>query len=762
MNVPMNKFLSVVLLTLFLISGFHSPGQEVVLRNIDGKVYIMHNVKAGETLYSIGAKYGVEAVTIINNNPGLISGLKAGDVLQIPYTGEGNVQFASGQQSDPDRFLIHNVQRRETLYSISRQYGITIDNILQYNLGLGQLRRGDVLRIPQWSKKDPDALTEQQIITDQPSQMQSFHVVLPGETLYSISRKFGTTLQVINELNPGVSTLKPGMKLRVPSPLSEGIAISLPEPEEYLQHTIVSGETLYSLTRKYNVTAEKLVQLNPVLEDSFRTGTVILIPVIKESPKNERFVYHAVKQGETLYSIGKNYHVSDEDMKEWNPYLIYRGIMTGDTLKIIPGDIEIRIPDEGLVSQSLSVNDCETISRMGSHGKQVHILMFLPLSVNSNNTMAGSIPGNPAIPDFNAVNALSDSVQIVRNERRPETRFQGNSENFIHFYEGALLAVGSLQQLGVKVRLTVIDTEQRGSVIRNMLSSGKYNDADLIVGPIYPAEQKEVAAFAEQMQIPMISPLSPSDEITRLNPWIFQVNPTREIVTTLTANHILDSYSQDNLLILRTGAQDSFLETELHRLAGEKFENANNVRTNIPVYDFKRSRIEGLVQYLVPDKTNVIILSATNEADVSVAVSNIHTLAPVYDIRLIGSNRFHQYESINQEYFHDGQLEFLAPYWPDYKSDVARLFIQNFRDYFKTEPNQYSIQGYDVTYFFGKAVADYGRDFRKCLNNSNSSLVQGNYFFVPHTAGGYINQGLSIVTFTKDYRVVKKGYIKKK
>lgn len=159
---------------------------------------------------------------------------------------------------------------------------------------------------------------------------------------------------------------------------------------------------------------------------------------------------------------------------------------------------------------------------------------------------------------------------------------------------------------------------------------------------------------------------------------------------------------------------------------------------------------------LMPNRKNVILLPTQNEAEVSVGVSNIHTLAPNFDITIIGSNRYQQFESINQEYFHDGQLEYLAPYWPEYTSDITRSFVRRFRDYFKTEPNQYSMQGYDVTYFFGKAVYFYGSDFSRCLNTMELPLVQGNYHFAPTPSGGYINEGLHVISFTRDYRVVRK------
>ncbi len=154
----------------------------------------------------------------------------------------------------------------------------------------------------------------------------------------------------------------------------------------------------------------------------------------------------------------------------------------------------------------------------------------------------------------------------------------------------------------------------------------------------------------------------------------------------------------------------------------------------------------------------MIVIPSDNEAEVSVAVSNIKSLASSYDITLIGSNRYPQFESINPESFHLGQLEFLTPYWPDYKNnEVTRSFVNKFRHYYKGEPNQFSMQGYDVTFFFIKALSDFGHDFRDCIPYASAELVQGTYHFARRPEGGFINHGLIVVQYTENYQVVRKN-----
>lgn len=756
--------ISIIMVLFFPVQVLsqEKPDYQIVER--EGKTFLQHQVSRGETLYGIGSKYGVEVITILNNNPQLIGGLKAGDLLLIPWSESVPVDSNVQNVKAPQSFVEHQVKRRETLYSISRQYGVTIDEILHYNKGVGQLKKGDLLRIPQWAGKEVQSIEKSALTINDKSDSNGIYVVRPGETWYSISRRLGTTVELLNQLNPDIDFLKPGQSLNVPSGVEvPEVEIGKQSESSYKFHTIVSGETLYSLTRKYNISAESLIEINPGLAGSFRTGTVVKIPYQTESHGNsERYLIHVVKPGETQYSLQRAYNVSQEDLKKWNNYLDYRNILVGDTLRLIPGDMEV-VRDTGAHANAneLVPGDCDKIRKGWLTNEPVDIVMFLPLMIDVNSRInPGLISGTGESSEYQ--DELSkDSIRIMQEAVRNSARFQGTSENFIHFYEGSLLAIKNLQKQGVKVRLTVIDTEKRSQQLSSLISSGRFNDADLIIGPIFTENQKVVADFSMKMQIPMVSPLSSSDEQLKNNSWTFQVNPPRRMVDQLTAEYIFKEYSRDNIVFLKNGSQSDYVESELRRLFSSG--GSGNVEGRFPLksIDMKRSGIGGLTEALQPDGRNVVVLTSGNEAEVSVAVSNLHTIAGKYNITLVGSNRFTQFESINQEYYHDGQLEFLAPYWPDYTNSKTREFVSNFREYFKTEPNQYSMQGYDVTYFFTKAISQYGNDFKKCMNLNREDLVQGNYFFVPQPGGEFVNEGLNVISYTRDYRVVKKKDLKK-
>lgn len=751
----MGKMLRIVILVLWVF-GFcpvlaqeGTPPRQVVE---NGKTYILHPVKPGETLYSIGQQYGVEVVLILNNNPQLLSGLRSGDTLRIPVVSQEQLSPVADAARMPDRLLSHHVQRRETLYSISRRYDITMDDILNFNPGLGQLRRGETIRIPQWNKVQPgQAVQSDAVPTD-----QGIHIVVAGETYFAISRKYSTTVQLLQDLNPGVTALRPGMQIRVPVVTGDTpreVYMPSTASEAYIEHTIVSGETLFSLTRKYNVAAERLVELNPALDGAFRTGTVIRIPVQPEPVESDNYMRHVVQQGETVYRLSQVYRVSVDELMKWNPYLSYRNLIPGDTIRFIPGLFEAGTDSVDHGTSLVISAECDQTGNNAFYRPNVQVVMLLPLMADANLSANRGRLTTESIGNEEYF-VSPDSVHIIRGDRGSQIRFQGNSENFVHFYEGALLAIDSLRKSGVKVDLQVYDTENREAKVRQLIATDKLKNADLIIGPVYPNEQKEVAEYAMRNQIPMVSPLAATAEFSKGNPWFFQVNTPREIINEVTADYVASNYRKSNFIVLKTGRQTTDVEMELINQIRDKVLKNGLGAENFRTCDFQKSGLVGLREMVRRGQKNIILLSSGNEADVSVGISNIHTLVPGYDITVIGHSRLHQFESINQEYFHDGQLEFLAPYWPEYGSPVARSFVRKFRDYFKTEPNQFSMQGYDVTFFFAKAASDFGHDFRSCVHMVKPELIQGNYRFEKNPSGGYVNMGLQVVTFTRDYRVV--------
>jgi LysM repeat protein len=766
----------IIAVYLFVVATLHAQESGRKTKLPEDKVgFIEHKTVAGETLYSIGKKYKVPIQEITGNNPSAVPVLKTGDILRIPVR-QGYISAVTDSVGvQPVRVIRHTVARKETLYKISREYGIAVETIKEYNPGLTLLKKGDVILIPRWDKGSvqSEKPAKEDVVL---SGSKITHWVQPGETLYSISRRYGQPVASILEMNPSAKELKPGMRLVVLKGRTENIPHQVVDAGTF-NHEIQAGETLYSVSRKYNISPEMVLEANPSLNQAFPAGSVIRIPVTDKGmvipARTERTGsgIHVVKKGETLYGLSQLYKIPMSEILRENPFLANQPPRPGDTLRIsvaareadsLPGNTTVAAKPGSDVKSSVDYApaDCVASGTYGNDQAEIKVALLIPAFLESNSQMNESLPA-----DWQVITE-EELKEDIMQEKKPvkssdAIQFYGSSENFIHFYEGVLLAVDSLQQMGIRVELNVFDTEQKASKVKTLVHSGKLDRMDLIIGPVFPGEQKEIADFAQKNQVPVVTPLSSSDEVTRTNPWFFQVNPPREVIRKITGEYIASNYRNENILILQTGNAENLAEEELAFLENEmKVQGEMDKAPGISICNFKKDGYAALRDALKKECRNILVIPSMNEVDVSPVVSDIRPLAGEFEIILIGTNKFSQFESINPEQYHYGQLEFLTPYWPDFTQEVARSFAVNFRNQFRTEPNQYSIQGYDVAFFFIKAYRDFGSGLRNCISHASCSLVQGDYSFIPLPSGGYINEGMYVVRYTPDFHIERKMVFK--
>jgi LysM repeat protein len=247
----------IVLLFLLISASAMAQPADAVIEVKDGKKCYVHKVARGNTLYGISRTYKVTVDDITKNNPKAAEGIKPGDVLYIPVpgakpepvnpetpintngNGTGNTGSDSGNQpgvnSKGERVACktHIVKQGETLFGIARQYGVSVKDIEEVNLFLAtqSLQPGMELCIP-GQPLTPHG--EEAIHTDVPTPRDSMHkhVVMKGETLYSLSKRFMVSQDDIKKANNGLMEgLKMGDTLLIPLhliPDREIIAVHVP------------------------------------------------------------------------------------------------------------------------------------------------------------------------------------------------------------------------------------------------------------------------------------------------------------------------------------------------------------------------------------------------------------------------------------------------------------------------------------------------------------------------------------------------------
>ncbi len=194
--------------------------------------------------------------------------------------------------------VVYVVKSGDTLYSIARDFGVTVDDIKRVNN-----LSNDVLNIGQEIiiSKDPSASLDEK------------YVVKTGDTLYSIAREIGISVDVLKEINNLTSDLlSVGQVLLVP------VDIVVVPPVEGNTYTVKSGDTLYSIALKYGVSVSDIITANNLTSNVLNVGQLLEIPKEIEQPSPSESITYVVKSGDTLYNIARQYGVSVNDILTFN------------------------------------------------------------------------------------------------------------------------------------------------------------------------------------------------------------------------------------------------------------------------------------------------------------------------------------------------------------------------------------------------------------------------------------------------------------
>jgi len=600
------------------------------------------------------------------------------------------------------------------------------------------------------------------------------HIVKEKETLYGISRAYNVSQKVIAAENPDIfAGLKAGMVLKIPSePVLDESAES-DETEEYFNHVIQQGETLYFLSKKYGIDVREIERANPgVSITDLEVNQVLKIPKRKQpSPAQdnftaESFIYHYVKAGETLYSLSVFYDVSIEEIKEINPELRWGELQYGEYIKI-PRPAErleevTNLPVDSMLVDTLQ-QKIDTLGipfwsevkwrriRPSPIRGTIHVAMLLPLDLywdEENDTLE--------LMDLDKEGMLKKDDDDRKDMINP--RIIG----YLEFYEGALLAINELRENGYSVTLYVFDTERSRERTREILRKWEMEEMDLIIGPVNFWNLELVADFARQHEIPMVSPFSSDREIVRYNPYVFQMTPSYDVEFKRWAEYISDYYDKTIILVHDGDSTEypkvQFLKDQIFLKISEKADLDDVIFKDVIMND---SVVVNMNHVLTLDGENLVIVPSDNEAYVSNVISPLYYLLDQYQIEVAGLPQWNGFRNIDLEYFHKLRMSYFTSFYVDYDKPEMKEFIREFREVYYTEPYRVmprgynlSVYGYDLVSFFVKAIAEYGNNIIYFTDEMVTDPILGPYNLERiNDFGGHVNAYISIIKFSPDLNI---------
>jgi len=186
-----------------------------------------------------------------------------------------------------------------------------------------------------------------------------------------------------------------------------------------MEHTVKKGETLYSISRQYNISKDEILNNNPNASNILSIGDIIRIPennnnkVVKDSdskvssiPEDKKYYYHCVEKNESLSDIARFYHIKTRKIKKANSFLKKRDLVESDTLRIPKKDIRdielvsrlikerfsSKIVVDQLSSDTLVLDKNVDCGAYEYHIKAdtIDIALFLPFYLYENDTLGMS------------------------------------------------------------------------------------------------------------------------------------------------------------------------------------------------------------------------------------------------------------------------------------------------------------------------------------------------------------------------------------
>lgn len=314
------------LLTLALLFSIAFQAQ-------DARKYTTHIVKEGEKLKDIAKKYDCKVKEIKDLNPDVDEeNLMVNTALVVPNNKKEkeNKKTETVKETTPteNQVNIHIVETGQTVYGICKKYNVTMHALREANhLTSDTLTPGQKLRIP----------SQSEFMVKPSEQKVEFYQVKKGDTKWRIATLYNITVSELDALNPELQgELQENQYIWVPSKeieVKEEVKDSFQQEQDpsFIYHVVKEGEGLFRIAVLYSTTQEEIEKLNPEAVKLLRPGMLLKIP----GKKKDKFVTHVVEKGDTFYNLTRKYKVSEESLLLINPEL-KEGLKLGTTIFIKP------------------------------------------------------------------------------------------------------------------------------------------------------------------------------------------------------------------------------------------------------------------------------------------------------------------------------------------------------------------------------------------------------------------------------------------
>ncbi len=571
------------------------------------------------------------------------------------------------------------------------------------------------------------------------------HKVEKGQSLYAIVKIYNMDVNsILAENDEAIDGLKPGQELKIPfeSLLTKQLSNAI-DTNKYVYHKILKGETVYAITKKYNVEEKKLASYNPSLNSGLKEGDYLIIGEKKKISSTKHVASstpislvtsetYTVLQSETLYGISKKLNVSQDDLLKWNPEA-KDGIKQGQVLKVsLPKALTTSVVLSSTSNTIATLAEKDTSTFHKAKKTSYNIGLFLPFKLNE-----------------------SESI-IIDDLVRAKASFPQTQSLALDFYIGFKKAVDSLVSKDFDVNINIYDTDDRDSAkIEAICRSVDFKSQDVIFGPLYSSVFKIVSKYAKVNHIPIISPVIQHNKILFDNPMVSKITPSVYTLIENLADYSLDSLSNTRMILVNATIKD--------QAYNKSFKNQYNQGLINHKRSLKDSIIEvkglaGVKGAYVAGKKNVVVLFTNNLVYLQDFITQLSIYADKKDILLMGFSSVANIDNLDQDYLNLLNFHFAETNHINLKDSVTRQLAKHYQEFYIADPSESYFEGHDVAMYYLYHLKTIGPDFFLNLDKNNWSGIFTDYkFFRPDTETGFENKATTIYKYS-NYQLQKIGW----
>ena len=465
----------------------------------------------------------------------------------------------------------------------------------------------------------------------------------------------------------------------------------------YFIHKVLPKQTLYSIGKAYGIAENDLKEANPDLKDGLKAGSILLVPVDAchseqakekgagkvqdpetrnpddnpdldtEEPTVNRVIEHRVRWYESLNSIARKYGVSAAELVDYNG-LKTTSVKSGDIL-LIP--LKDENPEDDGSLEPVSPSDDPSVT------------------TEDNNEPVDPVTPVKTVRWFTADEPMHIALIL------PFQAGTNPSANFLNFYSGALMAIQEQKEKGAFLVVNVFDLAQG---TESILSDRKFEESDLVIGPVESATLEPFIEFSDKNGIPIVSPLDhKADSLVDTHAFLFQVptspdNQVRNLVASIR------THDSEPVILVTSGRPDeaAFVEAIESALQDDGTSYRKTSAGSLP----------GILESSARRTVRRVLIGSENKAFTTEVISSLNTLAKKnLQMEVWCTNRVRNYEMSDPDALFNIATHTAVPYFVDYSDPKDQTFVLQYRALYSAEPEDFAFSGYDIlTYFIANMM----------------------------------------------------------